>query len=85
VVLHRGSLRAAEEQTGRDYETIAAWLERIGDHAEVMTDLLVRNLHLSEVEADELRSFVGKKGDVRRGRGKANLPPPTARASAGGV
>jgi transposase-like protein len=54
IVLHRGSLRAAEEQTGDNYETVAAWLERFGDHAEEITDLLVRNLHLSEVELDEL-------------------------------
>lgn len=34
IVLRRGSLRAAEEQTGHYYETIAAWIRRIGTHAE---------------------------------------------------
>src|SRR5262249_37565135 len=53
-VLHRGSLRAAEEQTGHNYETIAGWIKRLGDHAEAITDLLARDLHLSEVELDEL-------------------------------
>jgi transposase-like protein len=62
VVLHRGSLRAAEEQTAYNYETIAAWIKRLGEHAEAITDLLVRELHLSEVELDELWSFVGRKG-----------------------
>ena len=85
VVLHRGGLRAAEEQTGHNYETIAAWLGRVGDHAEAITDLLARDLHLSEVEVDELWSFVGKKGDARRRRGKAILPRPKARVSAGDV
>ena len=65
VVMHRGSLRAAEEQTGHDYETIATWIKRLGDHAEALTDLLVHNLHLSEVELDELWSFVGQKGGAR--------------------
>jgi transposase-like protein len=70
VVLHRGSLRAAEEQTGHNYDTIAAWIKRLGDHAEALTDLLVHDLHLSEVELDELWSFVGQRGaaDVSRAR-----------------
>ncbi len=62
VVVHRGSLRAAEEQTGHNDETVATWLRRIGDRAEAITDLLARDLHLSEVEVDELWSFVGQKG-----------------------
>jgi transposase-like protein len=66
IVLHRGSLRAAEEQTGHNYETIAVWLERVGDHGEALTDLLARDLHLSEVELDELWSFVGQKGGIGR-------------------
>src|SRR5215471_2770435 len=44
VVLHRGSLRAAEEQTGHNYETIAVWIKRLGDHAEAITDRLARDL-----------------------------------------
>jgi hypothetical protein len=60
IVLHRGSLRAAEEQTGHNYETIAACIQRIGDHAEAITDILAHDLHLSAVELDELWSFVGQ-------------------------
>jgi len=73
VVLHRGSLRAAEEQTGHNYETIAAWIKRLGDHAEAITDRLARELHLSEVELDELLSFVGQKRGIRR-RGSKVIP-----------
>jgi hypothetical protein len=83
VVLHRGSLRAAEEQTGHNYETIAAWIERVGDHAEAVTELLVRDLALSEVEVDEFWSFVGKKGGAPQLRGQAILQRRTARGSAG--
>jgi hypothetical protein len=66
VVLCRDSLRAAEEQTGHNYETIAAWIKRLGDHAEAITDLLARELRLSEAELDELWSFIGRKGGARR-------------------
>jgi len=54
VVVPRGSLRAAEEQTGHNDETIAAWLGRVGDHAEAITDLLARDLRLSEVDAGDV-------------------------------
>jgi hypothetical protein len=83
VVLHRGSLRAAEEQTGHNYETIATWLCRISEHAEAMSDLLARDLHLSEVELDELWSFVGQKGGTRRRGSKAILAQQKSQASGG--
>jgi hypothetical protein len=62
VVLRRGSLTAAEEITGHKYETIARWLRRAGDHAAALTDALVRELHLSEVEVDAFWSFVRRSG-----------------------
>lgn len=62
VVLRRGSLRAAEEQTGHKYETISKWLRRAGRHAEALTAALVRELALTEAEIDEFWSFVRKKG-----------------------
>ena len=73
VVLRRGSLRAAEELTGHNYETIAAWIRRIGDHAEAVSEVLVHDLELSEVEIDEFWSFVGKKGAAPYQRGKPIL------------
>ena len=82
MVLRRGSLRAAEEQTGHNYETIAEWIHRIGAHADAVTDVLVHDLELSEVELDEFWSFVGKKGVLARQRGQAILPR-RKRASAG--
>lgn len=74
VGLGRGSLRAAEEQTGHNYETIATWIRRIGEHADAVTDLLVRDLLVSEVELDELWSFVGQKRGSDRPQDKAILP-----------
>lgn len=62
VVMRRGSLRAAEEVTGHKYETIARWLRQAAAHAEALTDALVHDVHLTEVEVDEFWSFVRHKG-----------------------
>lgn len=60
IVMRRGSLSAAEEITGHKYETIGQWLRRAGAHAEALTRVLVRDLHLGEVEVDAFWSFVKK-------------------------
>ena len=78
VVLRRGSLLAAEEVTGHKYETIGRWLRQAAAHAEALTDALVHDVHLTEVEVDEFWSFVRQKG------ARAKRPaPPTLRGSAG--
>lgn len=81
LVQRRGSLLAAEELTGHKYETIGRWLRRAGAHADALTDVLVHDLQLTEVEVDEFWSFVHDKG------GPPPLPrPPRTRwggASAG--
>lgn len=58
VVMRRGSLNAAEEITGHKYETIGEWLRRAGEHAEALTDALVHDLEVEEVEVDAFWSFV---------------------------
>lgn len=64
IVMRRGSLSAAEEITGHKYETIGEWLHRAGAHAETITQVLVRDLQLSEIEVDAFWSFV-KKSSAR--------------------
>lgn len=76
VVLRRGSLLAAEDLTGHKYETIGRWLRQAAAHAEALSEVLVHDLHLTEVEVDEFWSFIHHKG----GR---PAPPRTARGSAG--
>jgi len=61
IVMRRGSLRGAEEITGHKYETISVWLKRAATHAEAITQVLAKDLHLSQVEIDEFWSFVQKK------------------------
>jgi transposase-like protein len=64
VVMRRGSLSAAEEITGHQVETIRRWRRAAARHAEALTEVLVHDLHLSEVEVDAFWSFVKKS--VRR-------------------
>ena len=61
LVLRRGSLRAAEEVTGHNYETIGQWLHRAARHAEALTQVLVRDLQLSTLEVDACWSFVRRR------------------------
>ena len=71
VVMRRGSLRAAEEITGHKYETIGDWLLLAGAQAQALTQELVKDLELDEVEVDAFWSFVGnavtalQKGQAR--------------------
>ncbi len=71
VVMRRGSLSAAEEITGSAYETIGRWLKGAAQHVELLTEVLVQELHLTAVEGDAFWSFVKKApfwemGRVRR-------------------
>ncbi|GAC1568167.1 MAG: hypothetical protein NVS3B14_16510 [Ktedonobacteraceae bacterium] len=72
IVMRRGSLRAAEEITGHKYETISGWLKRAAAHAEALTQVLVGDLHLSQVEIDEFWSFVQKKKGQLSSRTREN-------------
>lgn len=60
VVMRRGSLSTAEEITGHKYETIGRWLRGAAQQAEVITTVLVHDLHLTVVEADAFWSLVKK-------------------------
>jgi transposase-like protein len=59
VVMRKGSLSAAEEITGHKWETIREWLLRAGAQAEALTEVLVKEVELEEVEVDAFWSFVG--------------------------
>jgi transposase-like protein len=52
VGMRRGSLSAAEEITGHKVETIRRWRRAAARQAEALTEVLVHDLHLSEVEVD---------------------------------
>lgn len=66
VVMRRGSLSGAEEITGHKRETIQRWLLRVLAQAEAVTDVLVKELELDEVEVDAFWSFVGNAVEALR-------------------
>jgi hypothetical protein len=59
ILMRRGSLRGAEEISGHKWETIRGWALRAHAHAEAVTESLVKDLELDEVEVDAFWSFVG--------------------------
>lgn len=52
-------------------ETVGRILRAVGRHAKEIHDLLVRDLKVSEVQMDEMWSFVGKKRHASDRRGAA--------------
>jgi transposase-like protein len=59
MLMRRGSLRGVEEISGHKWETVREWLLRAHEHADVLTESLVKDLELDEVEVDAFWSFVG--------------------------
>jgi transposase-like protein len=82
VVLRRGSLLAAEELTGHKYETIGRWRRQAAAHAEALSDAVVHDLRLTELEVDEFWSFVRQKGALPKRSALPLTPTPRARAGA---
>ena len=61
LLLEGNSMAAVARVKGVKEETIANWLKRASEHADEVNDLLVRNLHLTQVQVDELWDFIKKR------------------------
>jgi IS1 family transposase len=68
LLLEGNSIRSTERCTGIDRGTIATMLVRAGGRCEKLLADTIQNLHVRDVEADEIWGFVGMKE-----RAKANL------------
>lgn len=68
ILMRRGSLSAAEEISGHKYETIGRWLRIAAQHAQAIREVLVQELHLTEVEVDAFWSFVKKSVQMLESR-----------------
>ena len=55
------SIRATARIMGLDKDTVCRWLEKASKHVEAVSLYLMKNLHLTEAQLDELWSFVKKK------------------------
>lgn len=61
ILAEKGSVRGTGRATGVDKDTVSAWLKKAGEHCEEVTEHLFRDLNLSQVQIDELWTFVKKK------------------------
>ena len=59
-LVEKNGIRSIERITGHHRDTIGRLLEDMAEHAERMNEYLIKNLGLTPLECDELRSFVKK-------------------------
>ncbi|MBF0435889.1 MAG: IS1 family transposase [Magnetococcales bacterium] len=62
-------VRKAARLTGVSRDTVGRIFKRVGSHAREIHGRLVTDLDVSEVQMDEMWSFVEKKGQELHGRG----------------
>lgn len=62
MVVERGSMRGAARAIGVDKDTICEWVRKASEHAEAFTEYMLRDLHMTAVELDELWTTVKKTG-----------------------
>jgi len=56
----RNSLRAVERRTHHPHNTILHWVDLAGQHATQVSQAVIRNLHVTQAQVDELWTFVKK-------------------------
>ena len=83
VLVERGSLRGTARATGHKKDTIAFWQRRAGEHADVLREYLLHELHLDRVEVDELYTFVKKRRRASEATSRTLIP--SERTSSGGL
>jgi len=60
MVVERGSMRGAARAMGVDKDTVCDWVRKASEHAEVFTEYMLHDLHMTSVEVDELWTTVKK-------------------------
>ena len=58
VLVKRGSIRGTARDMGIDKDSVARWLRRAEEHREEVTEYLFRELELSQVQIDEIWTFI---------------------------
>lgn len=61
ALANHNSIRGAADILGVSTNTIMRWARRLGKRANQINKQLIKDLNLSQVQCDELWSFVGKK------------------------
>lgn len=60
LLSERNSLRAIERLTGHPHKTLLHWLDLAGQQGAAVSAHLIRNLHVTQAQVDELWTFVKK-------------------------
>lgn len=55
------SIRASARIMDLSKNTVCRWLNRLGEHFQNVSDCLIKDLHLTECQVDELWTFIKKK------------------------
>ncbi len=61
IFAEKGSIRGTARATGVDKDTVSTWLKKAGEHCEEVTEYLFKDLKLTQVQIDELWTFVKKR------------------------
>jgi len=60
MVVERGSMRGAARAIGVDKDTICEWVKKASEHAKTFSEYMVKDLHMTAIEVDELWTTVKK-------------------------
>jgi len=61
MLVERGSVRGTGRAMGVSKDTVSRWRDRAAEHAEEVSRELMKDLNLTQVQIDELWSFIQKK------------------------
>jgi transposase-like protein len=59
-LVEKGGIRGVARATGYDKNTICRWLKRASEHCQEVNEYFLRNLHLTQVQIDEIWTFCKK-------------------------
>lgn len=61
MIPEKGSIRGTARATNHDKNTICRWLALAAKHCREVTEYFLKNLHLTQVQVDEIWSYVKKR------------------------
>jgi transposase-like protein len=59
-LVEKGGIRGVARATGHDKNTICRWLKRAAEHCHEVNEYFLHNLHLTQVQIDEIWAFCKK-------------------------
>ncbi len=64
-LVEKGSIRGVARATGYDKNTICRWLKKASEHCQEVNGYFLHNLHLTQVQIDEIWTFCKKTKKCR--------------------